>query len=232
MSHFFRTVIPRRPHPVVSWVRGRVVATRKGGIVFSSALVLVVLGASPGGSVYVPENLYLVRARTVKVFQKEQDYRLPSGGESPSQQKLGLPASGVAKSRTPWARFRVTHVYCGQQVLKGKCFTCEVPPFTTSGPMAAFENDLTVSSFTPDAEGPWWISSVPNAGYRAEIQGQILDQQGLRPFPYENTRAPEPFHRGRQGGAATFQEGVAWAEAVEKVATAASDEERARLLRG
>lgn len=167
-------------------------------------------------SVYLPENLYLVRVKTVEIGKWE----VP--GPSP-------------RLRIPEARFEVTKVYLGPDWLK-KCpfFTCTQMPYqiTVERPLDRLHVNVC---FQKGAEGLWWVSYDPKGegSLRPVRTAGYVDALGIRPFPYQKIMAEgNRHHKTRKDMEASFQEGLAWAEAAEKVYRAESDRERGELLRG
>jgi hypothetical protein len=163
------------------------------------------------GSVYLPADLYLVRATTMEAH--------PSPRET-----LSWPP------RYPVGKFQITHVYLGPDTLKGKHFYHEQKPLAMLGPETLC-NDVRVAFMEKGIEGLWWIRPAGPEGYVAEVRGQVVDAFQIRRFPYQNAKVAA-LVGGNARQEAYWREGLAWADAVEKVGKAADDAERGKLLCG
>lgn len=167
-------------------------------------------------SVYMHQNLYLVRVKTVEVGTREV------AGPSP-------------RSKIPEGRFEVTKVYLGPDWLKKyRFFTCDTIPHQIT--VASRLDRLHVNvGFEKGAEGLWWVSYDPKAegGLQPVRDAGFVDAVGIRPFPYQKMMSDgKRNHKTPKDMEASFQEGLAWAEAAEKVYRAKSDKERGEMLRG
>ncbi len=177
--------------------------------------LLFVLGApAHGESIYLPPNLYLVHARTVAVGRREVSGPRP-------------------RVTIPEARFEITRVYLGPDWLKKYSFSCDQVPYqiTVTSPLDRLQVNV---GFQKGAEGLWWVSydSAKDGSLHPVRQAGVVDALGIRPFPYQKMPGasrgqPEKGTNGEQ----LFREGLAWAEAAEKVYRAKSDQERATLLK-
>src|SRR5262249_1534623 len=116
--------------------------------------------AKPPTSAYLPENLYLVHAKTVSV----------SGND----------AAPTAIPRQ--ARLVVTRVYLGPEELKGKRFECETSHWQPMGSGAwSLPRDDAVTFVEEGVEGLWWLYHDRKAdAYRPELRGKVVDELKIR----------------------------------------------------
>ena len=97
------------------------------------------------------------------------------------------------------------------------------------------------SEFTAGVEGLWWVTQEPDRRVLIpEIRRDVCEQMSIIPFPYQKIKrfydmgspeTPETVRRQEGVAAAHWQEGEAWAAAVEAVYSARTDDDRAALLR-
>ena len=183
-----------------------------------TCLLLLALSAPPAEkSAYIPPNLFLVRAKTIEISKR------PLEG-SPPQPNI------------PEGRFEITKIYLGPEWLKKyPTFICDHNP-PTFGSVAHVMDRLHIRvSYEKGVEGLWWVSYDSNkaGSLRPVLTAPYVDAVGIRPFPYQKMLLEgSRIHTTHKAAEASFQEGLDWADAVEKVYQAASDEERAKLLKG
>lgn len=176
---------------------------------------LLLLGAASfSGSAYLQDDLFLVRARTVAVGTREV-------------------AGPPPRIRIPEARFEIVHVHLGPSWLRQRTFTCDRVPYqaTVTSPLARLHVQV---GFEKGAEGLWWVAYEPRGSgeLRPVLAAGVVDALGIRPFPFQRIlHEGNRLHASAKDMEASFREGLAWAEAAEKVYRAAADRERAVLLR-
>jgi hypothetical protein len=156
-------------------------------------------------SVYFPPGLCLVQARTTQ----------------------------VAKGQPPEFRgtFVITHVYAGNDQLKGKAFECSTA-HQQMGSRVGPDRDRRVSRLEEGTEGLWWLRAEGKDNtLRPELRAAVIDEYQLRPFPYQNSRLSTTDDLRPRDLAAEYKEGLEWANAVETIYRAKSDAERETLLR-
>lgn len=175
----------------------------------------LLLGAVPfSGSAYFPDDLFLVRARTVAVGTREV-------------------AGPPPRIRIPQARFEIVHVHLGPSWLRQRTFTCDRVPYqaTVTSPLARLHVQV---GFEKGAEGLWWVAYDPRGSgeLRPVRTAGVVDALGIRPFPFQRIlHEGNRLHASAKDMEASFREGLAWAAAAEKVYRAGSDREREALLR-
>jgi len=170
------------------------------------SLLTLLPAATPPASTYLPENLYLVHAKTVRILQWDE---------------RGTPSRG---------RFLVTRVYLGPVELKGREFECETGWSKTF--KATSHPDRLVHFVAEGVEGLWWLYHDPIVNvYRPELRGKTIHELRIQRFPIQNHR----YDLGDWGRFVDveprFQEALAsWAKPVEAIAQAKSDDDRLALL--
>lgn len=211
-------------------------------------LALLVGPAQPG---ILPADLYLVRATVVEVRQKEYPIQLAPGVS---------PFTTRSSYTQQVSILRIDHVYSGPASLKGQDFRYEQGPFHFSGPWSG-RRDISVEAPPKGVEGLWWIRSRQPTDddkifYEAEVREEVVVASRVAAFPIQKVRIPWTLtpadlaraesdhqraewvrkHTAAQAelqarSDAWYRDGLAWADAVEKVSRAGSDDERLKLLR-
>jgi hypothetical protein len=169
----------------------------------------------------IPDNLYLVKVTTVEVGRREVEGTAVSGPVN------------LLPSTIPEAKFEISKVYLGPDWLKKRTFTCDLVPYpiTVINPLDRLQINV---GFEKGVEGLWWVSSNSNGKGRIEPVRSpgVVDPLGIRPFPYQKMKSDGVHnYQNAQEMMQGYQEGLAWAEAVEKVDRAPTKKERGKLLR-
>jgi hypothetical protein len=158
-------------------------------------------------SVYFPANLYLVRARTDAIVEKN----VPDLGKS----EVGT--------------FVITHVYVGPAQLKDKTFEGGTRPPPLGG--NKIDSDRNIWYIKKDVDTIWWLYTDPKTNkLLPELRGEVIDTYRIRRFPYQDAERATTPDSNPFVTWGSYKEGLAWAEAVEGVYKAESDEARAGLL--
>lgn len=88
----------------------------------------------------------------------------------------------------------------------------------------------------PGAQSLWWLyADRPGGPLHPELRAAVIDAYQLRLFPLENSKFGytfdgRRFEPGFKVVEEEYQEGLAWAKAVETIYRAKSDEERTILV--
>lgn len=162
------------------------------------------ISAESSNTAYFPPNLFLVRAVTRDVKKAERQYDAGT--------------------------FLITYVYAGSVSLKGRTFECS----TSTGQIftsVRLDKDRHVHFLEKGTEGLWWLYLDKEKTLRPELRGDVVDIYHIRPFPFTNGKYSTAGLAGRFDTKAEWKEGLVWAEAVETVYKAKSDDERAVILR-
>jgi hypothetical protein len=178
-------------------------------------------------SIYLPVNLYLVRATTLKV-----------GKDPKATHQLG--------------RLRITRVIAGPAKLVGKEFECYAGPRHTSPEVLysgrPFED--VVWNLEVGTEGLWWVYESGPTVY-PDLHYDVVERLRLNDFPYLGTKDPdwgaaELYHPrmadvklespwdtkwNKTNRERRRHEARAWEQAVSEVYSAKSDADRRALLR-
>jgi len=215
-------------------------------------ILALALLAGPGQPGVLPADLYLVRATVVEVRQKEYPIQLAPGVS---------PYTTRSSYTQPVSVLRIDHVYLGPASLKGQDFRYEQGPFHFSGPQSG-RNDVSVEAPPKGTEGLWWVRSRQptdddKTPFEAEVREEIVVANRIAAFPIQKVRIPwtltgadlaraeSDYQRAEwvrkhtearaelQARSDTqYRDGLAWADAVEKVSRAGTADDRLRLLRG
>lgn len=164
-----------------------------------------------------PPNLLLVRAKLTEI-----DRRVPF-------------------ANPPIQRFTIEQVFAGPAAAKGKTFSYAGTPFTSRDP--ALRQILLGSQLGVGTEMIVWVRPAgawpknmplpesfddvhPRAGgdFLPIMHLKEIDYYEIRPFPYVKSASSA-------GGYRPWEEGLAWAELVQRIYQAKNDEERGDQLR-
>lgn len=172
-------------------------------------------------SAYLPPNLYLVRATTVKVWRDE--------GEMHDTGQL-----------------RITRVIAGPKRLLNQEFLCKAGYRKFPGAQDFGLLDGIVGYLEKDAEGLWWVYEDPSyLTLCPELRHAVTDAYRLNAFPYQKTKKSDmvweemtsprfagikPEKMEEAWTSLRKKEEPIWVDAVASVYSAKSDDDRRVLL--